>query len=384
MDLSYGEDRTLLAESVARFVRDGYDFDTRRRLADSEAGFGADKWAAFAELGWLGIPFAEADGGLGPDPVAVMILMEQLGRGLVVEPYVPSVLLGGGLVAAAGSAAQRARWLGPLIAGEAQTAFAHGEPGGRYTLSHVATRAEAANGGFALTGRKAVVHNAEAADLIVVSARSRGGTTDEDGLSLFAVPRGADGLTLRPYRTIDGLRAAEIALDGVAIGADALLGPEGGAYPVIEEVTDRAIAAVCAEALGIMDTLRETTLDYLKTRKQFGRPLASFQALQHRAVDMLVACEEARSLATMATLHLDGPADARRKAVSAAKAHIGRAGRKLGQEAVQMHGGMGVTDELKVGHYFKRLTMIDTFFGDAAHHLDRFADTPDGGAQRRP
>ena len=379
MDLSYGEDRTLLAESIARFVRDGYDFDTRRRLADGETGFGADKWAAFAELGWLGIPFAEADGGLGPDPVAVMILMEQLGRGLVVEPYVPSILLGGGLVAAAGSAAQRARWLGRLIAGEAQMAFAHGEPGGRYTLSHVATRAEAADGGFALTGRKAVVHNAEAADLIVVSARSRGGTTDADGLSLFAVPRGADGLTLRPYRTIDGLRAAEIALEGVAVGADALLGPEGGAYPIVEEVTDRAIAAVCAEALGIMDALRETTLDYLKTRKQFGRPLASFQALQHRAVDMLVACEEARSLAAMATLHLDGPAPARRRAVSAAKAHVGRAGRKLGQEAVQMHGGMGVTDELKVGHYFKRLTMIDTFFGDAAHHLDRFADTPDDG-----
>ncbi len=380
MDLSYNADQTLLAESIARFVRDGYDFDTRRRLAKSETGFGADKWAAFAELGWLGIPFAEADGGLGPDPVAVMILMEQLGRGLVVEPYVPSILLGGGLVAAAGSAAQRARWLGRLIAGEAQMAFAHGEPGGRYTLSHVATRAEAENGGFALTGRKAVVHNAEAADLIVVSARSRGGTADEAGLSLFAIPRGADGLTLRPYRTIDGLRAAEIALDGVAAGADTLLGPEGAAYPIVEEIADRAIAAVCAEALGIMDALRETTLDYLKTRKQFGRPLASFQALQHRAVDMLVACEEARSLATMATLHLDGPADARRRAVSAAKAHIGRAGRKLGQEAVQMHGGMGVTDELKVGHYFKRLTMIDTFFGDAAHHLDRFADTPDGGA----
>ena len=378
MDLSYNADQTLLAESIARFVRDGYDFDTRRRLAESETGFGADKWAAFAELGWLGIPFAEADGGLGPDPVAVMILMEQLGRGLVVEPYVPSILLGGGLVAAAGSAAQRARWLGRLIAGEAQMAFAHGEPGGRYTLSHVATRAEAANSGFALTGRKAVVHNAEAADLIVVSARSRGGTADEAGLSLFAIPRGADGLTLRPYRTIDGLRAAEIALDGVAAGADTLLGPEGAAYPIVEEIADRAIAAVCAEALGIMDALRETTLDYLKTRKQFGRPLASFQALQHRAVDMLVACEEARSLATMATLRLDGPADARRRAVSAAKAHIGRAGRKLGQEAVQMHGGMGVTDELKVGHYFKRLTMIDTFFGDAAHHLDRFADTPDG------
>ncbi len=376
MDLSYNEEQTLLADSIARFVRNDYDFETRRRLADSEIGFDPANWARFAELGWLGIPFAEADGGLGGDSVAVSLLMEQFGRGLVVEPYVPSILLGGGLIAAAGSAAQRARHLDGLIAGKTQLAFAHGEPGGRYTLSHVAARAETANGGFVLSGRKAVVHNAEAADHLVVSARTAGETTGKGGISLFLVPRGTDGLSLRAYRTIDGLRAAEVALEGVAVGADALLGEAGGAWGVIEAVTDRAVAAVCAEALGIMDLLRETTLEYLKTRHQFGRPLGSFQALQHRAVDMLIACEEARSLVLMATLSLDGPAAGRRRAVSAAKAHIGRAGRKVGQEAVQMHGGMGVTDELKVGHYFKRLTMIDTFFGDAAHHLDRFADNP--------
>ena len=374
MDLSYTEDQTLLADSVARFVRNEYGFETRRALAASDAGFDAANWKTFAELGWLAIPFAEADGGLGGDPVAAMVLMEQFGRGLVVEPYAPSVLLGGALIAAAGSAAQRERLLGGLIAGETHLAFAHGEPEGRYTLEHVATRAEAANGGFSLTGRKSVVHNAEAADALVVSARTAGATTDRDGLALFVVPRGAAGLTLRPYRTIDGLRAAEVALDNVAVAADAVLGAAGDAFPVIEETVDRATAAVCAEAVGIMDVLRETTLEYLKTRKQFGRPLGSFQALQHRAVDMLVACEEARSLVLMATLSLDSPPPGRRRAVSAAKAHIGRAGRKVGQEAVQLHGGMGVTDELKVGHYFKRLTMIDTFFGDAAHHLDRFAD----------
>lgn len=374
MDLSYSEDQTLLADSVARFVRNEYGFETRRALAAGDAGFDAANWKAFAELGWLAIPFAEADGGLGGDPVATMVLMEQFGRGLVVEPYVPGILLGGALVAAAGDEAQRRRLLGGLIAGDAHLAFAHGEPEGRYTLAHVATRAEAADGGFALTGRKSVVHNAEAADSLIVSARTEGATTDSDGLSLFVVPRGADGLTLRPYRTIDGLRAAEVALDGVAVAPDAVLGAPGGAFPVIEETVDRATAAVCAEAVGIMDVLRETTLEYLKTRKQFGRPLGSFQALQHRAVDMLVACEEARSLVLMATLSLDSPPAERRRAVSAAKAHIGSAGRKVGQEAVQMHGGMGVTDELKVGHYFKRLTMIDTFFGDAAHHLDRFAD----------
>ena len=373
MDLSYSEEQTLLAESVERYIRNDYDFEVRRRLAASDAGFGAEHWGAFARLGWLSIPFSEADGGLGADPVAIMIVTERFGRGLVVEPWTPSVLLAGRLLAPGAQEPQRAQWLADLMAGKAQFAFAHGEPGGRYTLSHVAARAERTPGGYALTGRKAVVQNAAAADPIVVSARTGGDTADRGGVSLFAVPRGAEGLTLRPYRTMDGLRAAEVALDGAAVGAEARIGPEGGAYPLVEETTDRAIAAVCAEAVGIMDVLRETTLEYLKTRKQFGKPLGSFQALRHRAVDMLIACEEARSLTLMATLSLDKPARERRRAVSAAKAHIGRAGRKVGQEAVQLHGGMGVTDELKVGHYFKRLTMIDTFFGDAAHHLDRFA-----------
>ena len=373
MDLSYSEEQTLLAESVERYIRNDYDFEVRRRLAASDAGFGAEHWAAFARLGWLSIPFSEADGGLGADPVAIMIVTERFGRGLVVEPWTPSVLLAGRLLAAGAQEPQRAQWLADLMAGKAQFAFAHGEPGGRYTLSHVAARAERTPGGYALTGRKAVVHNAAAADPIVVSARTGGDIADRGGVSLFAVPRGAEGVTLRPYRTMDGLRAAEVALDGAAVGAEARIGPEGGAYPLVEETTDRAIAAVCAEAVGVMDVLRETTLEYLKTRKQFGKPLGSFQALRHRAVDMLIACEEARSLTLMATLSLDKPARERRRAVSAAKAHIGRAGRKVGQEAVQLHGGMGVTDELKVGHYFKRLTMIDTFFGDAAHHLDRFA-----------
>ena len=373
MDLTYSEDQTLLSESIARFVRNDYDFETRRRIAAGEHGRDPAVWARFAELGWLGIPFSEAEGGLGADPVAVMILMEQFGRGLVVEPYVPSILLGGRLIAAAGSAEQRGRYLGDLIAGRSQLAFAHGEPGGRYALAHVATRAEPGPAGFTLSGRKAVVHNAAAADFLVVSARSGGEPGAAGGISLFVVPRGAVGLGIRSYGTVDGLRAGEVTLDGVEVGADALLGAPGDAFPVIEAVTDAAIAAVCAEAVGIMDRMREMTLEYLKTRQQFGRPLGSFQALQHRAVDMLIACEEARSLALMATLRLAGSAAERRRAVSAAKAHVGKAGRKVGQEAVQLHGGMGVTDELALGHYFKRLTMIDTFFGDAAHHLDRFA-----------
>ncbi len=374
MDLSYSEDQTLLSESIARFVRNDYGFETRRRIAASDLGFDPSVWARFAELGWLGIPFDAQDGGLDADPVAVMILMEQLGRGLVVEPYVPGILLAGKLIAAAGTSAQRARYLQDLMAGRLQMAFGHGEAGGRYTLAHVATRAAPRADGFLLSGQKAVVHNAAAADCIVVSARSHGEVRNPDGISLFVVPRDAAGLRIRPYRTIDGLRAADLIFEDVVVGGEALLGAAGGAYPVIEAVTDAAVAAVCSEAVGIMDVLREATLEHLKTRRQFGKPLGSFQVLQHRAVDMLIACEEARSLVLMATLSLDRAAGERRRAVSAAKAQVGSAGRKLGQEAVQLHGGIGVTDELKVGHYFKRLTMIETFFGDTAHHLDRFAE----------
>ena len=253
MDLTYSEDQTLLSESIARFIQNDYDFETRRRIAASEHGLDPAAWAQFADLGWLGIPFSEAEGGLGADPVAVMILMEQFGRGLVVEPYVPSILLGGRLIAAAGNAAQRERYLGDLIAGRTQLAFAHGEPGGRYALAHVATRAEPGSGGFTLSGQKAVVHNAAAADFLVVSARSSGEPGASEGISLFVVPRGAAGLSIRAYGTVDGLRAGEVALDGVEVGEEAQLGVPGEAFPVIERVTDTAVAAVCAEAVGIMD-----------------------------------------------------------------------------------------------------------------------------------
>ncbi len=373
MDLSISDDQRLLEDSVVRFVRNEYEFDQRRALVDSVDGFSRAHWATFAELGWLALPFAEADGGLGGDAVDLMIMMEQFGRGLVLEPYLPCVLLAGQAIARAGNQAQRAALLGGVIAGETQLAFAHVEPASRFTLSHVETRAEAAGDGYRLDGAKAVVFNAAAADQIVVSARTAGTLTEADGISLFVVPANADGITLRPYRTVDGLRAAEVALKGVQLGADALLGEAGTALAVIEAVIDRATAAVCAEAVGAMDVLRETTLEYLKTRKQFGVPIGNFQVLQHRSVDMMIACEEARSLTMMATLSLDRPAATRARAVSAAKAHVGTAGRPVPQDAVQMHGGMGMTDELKVGHYFKRLTMIDALFGNVDHHLDRFA-----------
>ena len=265
MDLSISDDQRLLEDSVVRFVRNEYEFDQRRALVDSVDGFSRAHWATFAELGWLALPFAEADGGLGGDAVDLMIMMEQFGRGLVLEPYLPCVLLAGQAIARAGNQAQRAALLGGVIAGETQLAFAHVEPASRFTLSHVETRAEAAGDGYRLDGAKAVVFNAAAADQIVVSARTAGTLTEADGISLFVVPANADGITLRPYRTVDGLRAAEVALKGVQLGADALLGEAGTALAVIEAVIDRATAAVCAEAVGAMDVLRETTLEYLKT-----------------------------------------------------------------------------------------------------------------------
>lgn len=370
MDFSLSEEQRLLKDSVERFVGDVYSLDHRRALVASDLGFSRDHWRQFAELGWLAMPFAEADGGLGGGPLDTMVLAEAFGRGLVVEPYLATVILGGGLIAALGNDRQRAG-LAAVMAGETLLALAHVEREARYNLAHVGCRAEVADGGWLISGHKSVVLHGAEADRLLVSARTGGAVRDRQGISLFHVAGDAAGLTIRGYRTIDGLRAADITLDQVSVGADDLLGEAGGAYDAIEATADRATAALLAESLGVMDVLREMTLEYSKTRKQFGRPIGAFQAVQHRLVDMMIACEEMRSLVYLATLSLDGPAGAR--AVSAAKAKLGQAGRLVGQEAVQLHGGMGMTEELAVGHYFKRLTMIGTLFGDRDHHLDRFA-----------
>ncbi|MDP6353203.1 MAG: acyl-CoA dehydrogenase family protein [Alphaproteobacteria bacterium] len=374
MDFSLSEEQQLLKDSVERFVRNDYGFDTRRALAEGDLGHGPDNWATFAELGWLAVPFAESSGGLGGGSVECMILMEAFGRGLVVEPYLHSVIVAGGLIEAAAEDSRRRDLLSGLIAGERILAFAHVEPQARFTLHDVATTAVADGDGWRLAGHKAVVFHGAAADRFVVSARTAGDSRDRSGISLFLVDRDTPGLAIRAYRTVDGLRAAEVTLDEVTLGSDALIGAPGVAIDAIEPVIDRATAAVSAEAVGIMDALYAQTLDYLKTRQQFGVPIGKFQALQHRAVDMFMACEETRSMVYMATLKLDAPAVERARAVSAAKVQVGQAGRLVGQEAVQLHGGMGVTDELIVGHYFKRLTMIDTLFGNADHHLRRFAE----------
>ncbi|MCZ6523134.1 MAG: acyl-CoA dehydrogenase family protein [Alphaproteobacteria bacterium] len=373
MDFSYSTEQTLLKDSVERFLRDAYAFETRRKLVASDEGFSRDNWALFAELGWLGMALPEEFGGSDGSAVETMIIMEVIGRGLMLEPYLASVVLGAGLVSREASPAQRREILPALIQGELLLAFAYAEPQSRFALNDVEVSAARDGEGYLIRGRKSVVFHAAAADKVVVSARTGGGARDADGISLFIVENGCAGLARRDYRTVDGLRASDLEFDAVQVGAEALIGTPDAALPLIERAIDHGIAAVCAEAVGAMAVLLEATNEFLKTRRQFGRPIGDFQVLQHRAVDMFMAAEQARSMALMATLKLDEEEAARKKALSAAKVQIGKAGRFVGQQAVQLHGGMGMTDELSVGHYFKRLTMIDTLFGNVDHHLERFA-----------
>jgi pimeloyl-CoA dehydrogenase small subunit len=370
MDFDLTDEQRLLQDQVNRVIADEYEFERRKAYAKEAPGFSLERWAQFAELGLLGLPFDEALGGIGGTPVETMIVMEAFGRGLVVEPYLATVVLGGGLVRFAGSSAQQRALVPEIAAGRLRLAFAHTERQSRFDLADVATTARADGAGFVLDGHKGVVLHGDSADTLIVSARTGGGQRERDGISLFLVDRRAAGVAVQGYATVDGLRAAEITLRAVRLGSDALLGPRDHALPLIERAVDAAIAALAAEAVGAMAVAHELTIDYLKTRKQFGVPIGSFQALQHRAVDMLVALEQARSMASLATMVADSTDDAeRRRTISAAKVQIGRSGRIVGQQAIQLHGGIGMTMESKVGHYFKRLAMIDTLFGDADHHL---------------
>ena len=374
MNFSLNEEQRLLTDSVERFVRENCSLDQHRALVSSELGYSERSWRQMADLGWLGIDVPEAYGGIGGGPVETMVLMEAFGAGLVLDPYFPSVVLGGNLVAMAGSEAQKQAILPALVAGELKLAFAWVEAQAGYDLFDVETMAERRDGGYVMNGAKGVVLGAATADKLIVSARTTGGSRDRDGIGLFLVDHGASGVKLRDYRTVDGLRAAEVAFENVTVGDDAVLGDPRGALPVIEAVAERAIVALCAEAVGAMDVIVRSTAEYLKIRKQFGRPIGTFQVLQHQFTDMLIASEEARAMMYVATLRL-GERDAavRAKAVSGAKHLIGRHGRLIGQRAIQLHGGMGMTEEMSVGHYFKRLTMIDVMFGDEAYHLKRYA-----------
>jgi len=380
MNFELSEEQTLLAETIKRFVATHYNFDARAKIMASPSGHSEDVWAAIAEMGLLGLPFDEAHGGFGGTTVDVMLVMEAIGEGLLVEPYLATVGLGGRFVARAGSKEQQDRILPALIQGKHTMAFAHVEPGARYDLKQVGLRATRSGDGFTLDGDKRMVLHGGQADTLVVSARTAGGATDAAGISLFLVPRTSPGVSVKEIRTIDNLRGADVTFTGVRVGADALLGREGQGYPVIEEVVDYATALLCAEAVGAIRYANDATLEYLKTRRQFGVPIGSFQALQHRMVEMMISYEQARSMACLACVKID-TADAaeRRHVISAAKIKIADACRHVSQEAVQLHGGMGMTEELKISHTFRRLTMLAQTFGDAEHHLERFAATDTSG-----
>ena len=367
MDFDLNDDQRLLKDSVDRLIADKYGFEQRRAFMQEEGGWSRAMWAQYAELGLLGLPFAEVHGGFGGGPVETMIVAEAFGRGLVLEPYLATVVLGGGLIRRAADAATQAELLPQIAAGELLLAFAHVERQSRYELHNVTCIARKDGARWRLEGEKGVVLHGDTAQKLLVTARTAGATRDRSGIGLFLVDVPGEGVSVRGYPTQDGLRAAEISLAG-ATGVP--LGDPAGALPHAERAVDEALAYIAAEAVGVMSSMHASTVDYMKQRKQFGRAIGEFQALQHRAVDMYVMLEQARSMALLATMmSADENAVERHKAVAAAKVQIGRSGRKIGQEAVQLHGGIGVTMEYMVGHYFKRMSMIELLFGDADTHL---------------
>jgi pimeloyl-CoA dehydrogenase small subunit len=374
MDFDLSEEQSILKDSVDRLLADHYDFDKRNRYMQSPEGWSSDMWSRFAELGLLGLPFSEDDGGFGGGSVEIMIIMESLGRVLALEPFFTTVVLGGGFLRQGASDRMRAELIPQIADGSLKLAFAHTEREARYDLHHVETSARRSGDSYVLSGTKSVVLHGDSADKLIVSARVGGDQRDETGIALFLVDATAEGVSRRGYGLQDGNRAAEITLEEVTVVADAVIGEPENALPLIRKVVDQGIAALSAESVGVMSVMHEQTLEYLKVRKQFGVPIGAFQVLQHAAVDMFVAIEQARSITQYATMMAEAEKpDERARAMAAAKTEIGRAGRFVGETAVQLHGGVGMTMEYAVGHYFKRATMIDITFGDSSHHLRSLA-----------
>ena len=376
MDFDLSEEQRLLKESVDGLLTDSYDFDQRKKYMAEKGGWSKAVWSRLAEQGLLGLPFSEAAGGFGAGGVETMIVMEALGKALVLEPYLATVVIGGGFLRHGGSAEQKATHIPGIIDGSKTFAFAQLEKNSRYDLQDVSTTAKRKGAGWVIDGEKFVVLNGETADMLVVTARTKGGQRDRDGIGIFLVPGNASGIAKKGYPTQDGLHAADISFTGVEVGADAVIGDPDNGLPLVERVVDEARTALCAEAVGAMDESLKTTVEYLKTRKQFGVPIGSFQTLQHRAADMFVAVEQARSMSMFATMASEfDDATERATAVAAAKVQIGKSAKFIGQQSIQLHGGIGMTQEAKIGHYFKRLTMIENTFGDTDYHLRRVTDS---------
>jgi pimeloyl-CoA dehydrogenase small subunit len=375
MDFDLSEEQRLLKESIDGFLTDCYDFESRKKYMKEKGGWSRAIWGKLAEQGLLGLPFSEADGGFGAGAVETMIVMEALGKALVLEPYLATVVIGGGFLRHGGSVAQKQAHIPGIIDGSKTLAFAQLEKNSRYDLDDVTTSAKKKGEGWLIDGEKFVVVNGENADTLIVTARTKGGRHDKSGIGVFLVPADAKGISKKGYPTQDGLHAADITFTGVEVGADAAIGDPDDGLPLIARVVDEARTAMCAEAVGAMDESLKTTVEYLKTRKQFGVAIGSFQSLQHRAADMFVALEQARSMSMFATMASDfEDAKERATAVAAAKVQVGKSGKFIGQQSIQLHGGIGMTMEAKIGHYFKRLTMIENSFGDSEYHLRRVSD----------
>ncbi len=374
MDFALSSEQNLIKDSALRFVADEYGFDKRVALSQTDEGFSREHWRRFADLGWLGMPLPEDRGGFGGSPVETMILMEAFGTGLVLEPFVPTVVLGGTALAYGGNGSAHEALLAEAIEGNKLLTLAYAEPTGRYDPAAVRTRARRDGADFVIDGSKRGVPFGAAADTYVVSVRTSGDDDSTSGITLLLIDRDAAGVRRRDYRAVDGSRASDITFEGVRVPGDAVLGDIDNGLPLLERTLDAGIGAICAEAVGIMAVMHRVTVEYIKQRKQFGVPIGSFQVLQHRAVDMLIALEQARSMEIYAAMSLTTAAsDAERKrALSAAKVQIAKSGRYVGQQAIQLHGGIGMTEEYLVGHYFKRMSVLELAFGDADFHLRRY------------
>ena len=372
MDFTFNEEQSLIQDQVDQFVQKEYDWETRQSLSNSELGFGEDNWKKFAELGWLGISVSEDSGGFGGSAIESMLIMEAFGKGLVVEPFLETVIMAGGLIDDHGSDQQKSSFLEPAIAGEMHLALAYAEPQSRFNLSDVVTEAKADGDNFIINGYKSVVMNGPSADQIIVSARTSGTQLDENGISLFIIDTNASGLDKTNYKTVDGRRASDLTFENVSVSKENLIGDQDKGFEILDSAIDKAILAISAEAVGAIEVLYKTTVEYTKTREQFGTAIGKFQVLQHRMVDMFMEYEQCKSLLYMATMKHEEKAEDAKKAISGLKYQVGKAGKFIGQQAVQLHGGMGVTDELNVGHYFKRLTTVGTIFGNTDYHLKKY------------
>jgi len=373
MDFNFNEEQTLIQSQVAQFIQRDYEWEKRQVLVASDLGFSSENWKTFAELGWLGISLSEKSGGFGGSALESMIIMEEFGKGLVVEPFLETVILCAGLIDSCGNEEQKADLLGPVISGEMHLALGFTEPQSRFNLADVTTEAKKKNGDYLVSGFKSVVMNGPNADKLIISARTSGKQDDKEGISLFVIDRNLEGVSLRNYPTVDGRRASEVTLENVIIPSNSLLSEESKGFQHLEGAIDRATLAICAEAVGAMEVLYKATVEYTKTREQFGQAIGKFQVLQHRMVDMFMEYEQSKSLLYMATIkNVEGSKDAK-KAISGLKYQVGKAAKFIGQQSVQLHGGMGVTEELNVGHFFKRLTTIITIFGNTDYHLKRYS-----------